>query len=75
MLTEAIVRRALSKRDYLLRKTPSRHWTREYYGTGYMVLDINNNIVLGAFQREYEATLTDVQNWLNSLNIEEKHAA
>ncbi|MCY1740391.1 hypothetical protein [Ensifer sp. SL37] len=63
MLTESKIRRELSKLGYRLNKTPSRSWMRAEYGVGYQVIN-GNNVVMGASQREYEATLAEVQEWL-----------
>jgi hypothetical protein len=55
------MRRKLSKEGYRLQKAPSRHWTREYYGAGYMIIDDRNVAVAGAFQREYELSLEQAE--------------
>ncbi|MDX0193220.1 hypothetical protein GOC06_06920 [Sinorhizobium meliloti] len=68
MLIESKTRRELSKNGYRLTKTPPRHWSREYYGVGYEVVDENNIVVLGSIGHEYSATLEDVQAWLDDLN-------
>lgn len=63
--TENHARSALANMGYTLKKTPSRHWTREYYGCGYMVLE-GNQVLAGAAQREYEMTLDDVTLFLEA---------
>lgn len=62
-------RRALVLSGHRLNKTPSRHWTRAEYGPGYMITDDRNIIRLGAGQREYEATLVDVEHFIRSVAI------
>ncbi|AEG09298.1 hypothetical protein [Sinorhizobium meliloti] len=66
MLIESKIRRDLTKLGYRLKKTPARHYTRTEYGPGYEVIDERNVVVLGASQREYEATIDDVQAWLDA---------
>ena len=58
---EARVRRALAKRGQRLQKTPARSWLRDEYGPGYQILE-GNIVVYGCFSREYEATLTEVED-------------
>ncbi|RVM19915.1 hypothetical protein [Sinorhizobium meliloti] len=67
MLIESKIRRELSRFGYRLNKTPARHWSRKHYDVGFMVLD-GNRVVLGASQREYSATLEDVQTLIDDLN-------
>ena len=57
---EARARRHLSTLDMRLHKTPSRHWTREHYGPGYMVTK-NNIVRVGCRQHEYDASLEHVE--------------
>lgn len=59
--SESALRRHLTKAGFRLKKTPARHWTRAYYGPGFMVLDDTNTVKLGAFQRPYDAKLDDVK--------------
>lgn len=66
-LSESAIRRRLAKAGYRLEKTPSRHWSRSWYGPGYMVIDGTNTVRLGAFQRAYEATLEDVRDFVADL--------
>jgi|SRR5271167_4329642 len=56
------VRRELAKHDLSLKKTPHRSWLRQYYDSGYMIIDpYSNCVVSGAFQRGYEDTLEHVE--------------
>lgn len=59
MLSENTIRRRLRAKGLRLEKTPSRHWTRDWYGPGYMVIDDRNMVVLGASQRPYDGTLDE----------------
>lgn len=74
MNIEAYIRRTLSKHGYVLNKTPPRHWTRKYYGVGYMV-SRDNTVVIGCFFRAFDATLEDVIAFMRELNIGEKVTA
>lgn len=56
------VRRALSKRGYILKKTPARSWQRESFGVGYMIVEANRNFVVsGCTSRPYSDDLEDVE--------------
>jgi hypothetical protein len=66
-LSEYAIRRRLAKAGYRLEKTASRHWSRSWYGPGYMVVDGTNTVRLGAFQRPYDATLDDVREFVAGL--------
>lgn len=61
--------RLLKAAGYNLKKTPARHWSRESYGVGYMVIDDRNVVVCGATQHEYDATLLDVACFMESIDI------
>jgi hypothetical protein len=64
---EARARRILRNLDYRLVKAPSRHWTRDQYGVGYMVVGaFNNTVRSGACQREYELSLDDVEQFVTA---------
>jgi hypothetical protein len=64
---ERSFRRALSQADMRLCKTPSRHWTRAYYGPGYMIVDDRNTVRMGCTAREYDGTLDDVEGFVGEL--------
>ena len=51
------IRRVCAKHDCRLKKTPSRHWTREWYGPGYMIIDSSNTVVEGCGFRQYDADI------------------
>lgn len=74
MNIEAYIRRTLSKHGYVLNKTPSRHWSREYYGVGYMVSK-DNIVIIGRMSRAFDATIEDVIAFMRELNIGEKVTA
>jgi hypothetical protein len=57
----------LKKRCYRLEKTPARHWTRAEYGVGYQVLDDRNVVIQGCYQREFEMTLEEVEEYVEHL--------
>lgn len=58
---ELRLRRLLAKQDLRLQKTPARHWSREWYGAGYMVVDDRNCVVIGATHRPWDASLDEVE--------------
>ena len=58
---ERRVRRALRPHGITLRKTPSRCASREVYGVGYMLIDDENDIIMGAKTRRYDAALKQVE--------------
>jgi hypothetical protein len=58
---EARARRKLLKLGYGLEKTPARSWLR-HYGAGYQISQ-NNFIVAGCYQREYELTIEQVEDF------------
>ena len=58
---EARLRRTVRKYGYRLEKTPSRHWSRSYYGPGYMLTDDTNTVRWGCNNREYELSLGEVE--------------
>lgn len=64
---EARIRRSVARAGHRLVKTPSRHWTRPIYGSGYMVIDRTNTVVLGSARREYDATLAEAEEFAASL--------
>lgn len=53
---EARVRRQLANHHMRLVKAPSRHWTREYYAVGYMIVDHRNTVVEGAISESTNPT-------------------
>lgn len=57
------VRRHLRRLDCRLVKNPVRTWQREYRGVGYEVY-YGNTVVLGRVNQRYEATLADVEVFL-----------
>ena len=59
MLSESTIRRRLRAKGLRLEKAPARHWTRDWYGPGYMVIDDRNMVVLGASRRPYDGTLAE----------------
>lgn len=63
---ESRARRQLAKLNYWLTKTPSRSWLRDYSRPGYMVLS-SNYVVLGCCNREYQATLEQVEDFISQL--------
>lgn len=65
-MSESTIRRQLAAKSFRLQKTPARHWTRAWYGPGYIVTDDRNVAVLGASQRPYDATLDDVRELLRA---------
>jgi len=60
-MREQRVRRQLAHFDCVLKKTPSRHWSRKYYPVGYMVINASNWVIAGCGSREYESDLADVE--------------
>ncbi|WP_454684878.1 hypothetical protein [Ancylobacter moscoviensis] len=66
-LSESTIRRRLAKAGFTLQKTPSRHWTRDWYGPGYMVIDDTNTVRLGATHRPYDGRLEDVREFVAGL--------
>ena len=64
---EARARRELRNSGYMLKKTPARSSQREYFGVGYMVVDLSLNIpVVGGFPRPYAADLEEVEDFIRS---------
>ena len=63
---ERRLRRKLAQLGFRLHKTPARSWLRAYYGSGFMVTD-NNTVVFGCFQREYDVSIEDVEEWADEL--------
>jgi hypothetical protein len=63
---ERALRRNLSKTDRRLHKTPARSRLRREYGPGYMVTR-NNTVEFGYWNRSYEATLDEVEDWAAEL--------
>lgn len=63
---ERKVRRDLAKTGHRLEKTPARSWLRREYGVGYQVTR-NNTVEFGAWNRPYQATLIEVQEWAAEL--------
>lgn len=61
---EERARRKLAKSDYCLEKTPPRSWLR-WYGAGYQISQ-NNFIVAGCYNREYELTIEEVEDFAAS---------
>lgn len=45
---------------YRLNKSPTRAW----YGPGYMILDDRNYFVAGCCNRQYEMTLSEVEEFV-----------
>lgn len=68
------VRRGFKKFECQVRKTPSRHWSREHHGPGYMVINSQNIVILGCATREYDASLEDVEDLLEDMIKEEADA-
>jgi hypothetical protein len=66
---EKVLRRLLKEAGYNLKKSPAKHWTREHYGVGYMVIDDRNVVVCGATQREYDATLLQVACFMEGIGL------
>ncbi len=64
---EARLRRRIAKHDHRLEKTPSRHWIREHYGPGYMVLG-GKTVVSGCCRREYDDKLDDAEAFAGRLD-------
>lgn len=64
---ERRVRRTLSRHGFRLQKTPSRHWSKAWYGSGYSVIDDTNTVVFGCYRRMWEATLSDVVSYAADL--------
>lgn len=62
-IREARIRRALWKAGYRLRKTPARSWQRAHYPPGYMIISDRDIVAVGAAQREFDATLADVERF------------
>lgn len=60
---ERWLRYQLRKSGHRLEKTPTRSWLREFYGVGYQVTE-NNCVRLGCFNRQYDASLADVRNFV-----------
>lgn len=58
---EQRVRRQVAHFGARLKKAPPRHWTRKYYGPGYMVVSESNMAIAGAGSREYESDIEDVE--------------
>jgi hypothetical protein len=58
------LRRALHKRGFRLCKTPARSHLRQYHGAGYQIIDDHNNVVEGCCSHEYDATIEDVQAFI-----------
>ena len=74
---EAAVRRmwtAVTDGAGYLQKTPARHWTREYYGAGYMLIK-NGFVVLGCGNREYEASLEEVEEFIRDIQMKQLQSA
>ncbi|MCP3412740.1 hypothetical protein NLM16_01345 [Bradyrhizobium brasilense] len=63
---EADLRRKLKSEGYRLKKIPATHSNRELFGIGYMVINDRNVVELGATTHEYDASLEDVANFVNS---------
>jgi len=64
-LNERRVRRKLARCGLRLEKNQHLHWTRREFGEGYQVVDpLQNMVVFGCFNREYEASLFDVVAFL-----------
>lgn len=55
----------LRKLGYRLKKTPTRSWLRSYYGPGYQVLDGRNYVIAGCYNREYELTLEQIEDFIS----------
>jgi hypothetical protein len=76
MLTDKIredrLRRSLNKLEHRLEKTPARSWLREHYGPGYQVVDLTNTVVFGCWNRQYQATLDEVEAFALKLQTKAK---
>lgn len=64
MCSEATIRRRLAAKGFTLQKTPARHWMRAEFGVGNQVVDDRNVVVAGCYQREFDATLEQVEAFL-----------
>ncbi|WAC25753.1 hypothetical protein [Ancylobacter sp. SL191] len=59
------LRRHLARHNHRLEKTPSRHWSKSFYGAGYMVIEnYTNSVALGCFHQPYDATLEQAEAFL-----------
>lgn len=67
---ERCVRRRLARSNMRLLKSPSRSHARAWYGPGYMVVNAENYVVLGASNRAFEATLDQVSAWVAATGTE-----
>jgi hypothetical protein len=57
-------RRVLAKYGYVLRKTPARSWLRQYYGPGYMIVEIHRNLVVsGCGSRPYQDRIEGIERY------------
>lgn len=69
--TEARLRRHLKKLGYHLSKTTARHWTREYYGVGYTVVETyTNTCIYGCWNRMWQATLQEIDEFVRNLEAD-----
>jgi len=55
------VRRLLARKGFRLNKSPSRSTYRQWFGSGYMIVDDRNCVVSGATNRPYSDSLADVE--------------
>ena len=65
---ERRLRHVLSLQGFRLHKTPARSWLRREYGTGFMVSQ-NNTVEFGLWHHEYEASLTEVEEWAAHISL------
>ncbi|CTQ56837.1 hypothetical protein LP7551_05401 [Roseibium album] len=63
---ERNARRRLVNIGYRLHKTPARSWLRADYGLGYMIVDERNSVVFGCWYREFQATLEEVEAFIEA---------
>lgn len=63
------VRRTLRKMGFRLNKSPTRAWERTYCGPGYMILDNRNYVVAGCCNRQYEMTLSEVEEFASDRQV------